>query len=80
MYLFLMEVMYIPEMYFYSSLVVGILSSLFIIVDLFARRKNLKKHLKLVWALLAIAFVWGPSFLLWIIYEIKYQGFEYGRV
>jgi len=74
-----MEIVYIPELYFYSSLIVGILSSLFIIVDLLVKRKNIEGRLKLVWALLAVAFIWGPSFFLWFGYEIKYRGFEYGR-
>jgi predicted permease len=68
-----MDVVYIPEVYFYSSLVVGIFSSLFIIVDLFFKKNALAKHLKWTWALFALLLFWGPSFLLWIIYEIKYR-------
>ena len=74
----LMDVIYIPEFYFYLVLIVGILSSVFMCLDLYFRKKKLARNLKLTWLAFALLLAWGPSFFLWIIYELKYRGFGYG--
>lgn len=68
-----MEIVYIPELYFYFSLIVGILGSIFVFVDLFFVKKHLANHIKWTWGIFAVLLFWGPSFFLWIIYLFKYR-------
>ncbi|MEI7718454.1 MAG: hypothetical protein WCI72_01185 [archaeon] len=68
-----MEVIYVPELYLYISLIFGILSSVCIVMDLCFARKNVRPWVKVTWAFFAFLLLWGPSFILWIAYQLQYR-------
>jgi len=68
-----MEVVYVPELYLYISLIFGILSSVFIMLDVGFSKKNLVMKIRVAWWFFALLFFWGPSLFIWIVYEIKYR-------
>lgn len=68
-----MEVVYLNELIFYVCITFGVLSSVFILLDVLVNKKRLSLATRLLWSLFALLFVWGPSFFLWIAYVLQYR-------
>jgi hypothetical protein len=68
-----MEVVYLNELIFYFCITFGVLSSVFIFLDVLVNKKRLSLATRLLWSLFAFLLIWGPSFFLWIAYVLEYR-------
>jgi len=53
--------------------IVGILSSVFLLVDLWSNKKKIALNEKIIWSILAVGLYWGPSLILFFMYEAFYR-------
>lgn len=67
-----MEVFYISELYLDISLIIGILSSVFILCGVYFLENSLTLRAKVWRTILSILFFWGPSLFIWVAFELEY--------